>query len=366
MLANLSGAQRHVMETVWRMGPIARHEIARVTGLTGASITRLTRDLEELGLVSDKVIRDGARGQPARPVSLAEDGAYALGVNFSHTYLDVGLVNLVGSMVAHERLPLADLSPSSIARLAREGLDTLRMRSKVALTRIVGAGFSVPGDFRPTGRFNAHAYFPDLADQDLRAIFSAQMPIPVAIENDAACAALGERIHGAGVGLETFILVHIGHGVGSGWILEGRLFRGAHDNAGMIGVNFPMTAPRPSGQDLFATLAAEGFSAADFDALDEIDLQHPVVRKWITRAGAQLASGLYAITRAVDPQAVILGGRLPPQFQAALFAAMPLESILAQDSDLPQPRILQSALGTNAGVTGAAAICFFQAFFAQR
>jgi predicted NBD/HSP70 family sugar kinase len=366
MFSNLSPAQRQVLETVWRQGPIARHEIARVTGLTGASITRLTRDLEDLGLVADKVVREGARGQPARPVSLASAGAHALGINFSHSYLDLGLVNLVGDMVAHERVRLPEPDPIMIARLASDGLERLRARAKVPLKRIVGAGFSVPGDFRSGGRFNAHAYFPQLADKDLASLFAAEMPVPVIVENDAASAALGERIHGAGMAFDTFILVHIGHGVGSGLILEGRLYRGAHANAGMVGVLFPSDLPRPSGQDLFETLAKADLPYPDFDALESIDLADPVVRAWIERAGAQLTEGLYATTRVIDPEAVILGGRLPPRFLAALFDAMPLGARLACDANLPGPQILQSALGPHAGVTGAAAVCFFQAFFTRR
>jgi predicted NBD/HSP70 family sugar kinase len=201
-------------------------------------------------------------------------------------------------------------------------------------------------------------------------VFAAAMPVPIIVENDAASAALGERIHGVGIGLDTFMLVHIGHGVGGGLILDGALFRGAHDNAGMIGVNFPMTAPRPSGQDLFQTLARAGINAVDFDALETIDLAHPAVKGWIDRAGAQLANGLHAVVRVLDPQAVILGGRLPPDLQAALFNAMPLADRLADDlasgTNLPGPRILNSTLGMHAGVTGAAAICFFKAFFNTR
>jgi predicted NBD/HSP70 family sugar kinase len=370
MFGTLTPAQRKVLETVWRMGPIARHEIAGVTGLTGASITRLTRDLGDLGLIVESVARDGARGQPARPVSLAPAGAFALGVNFSHSFVDIGLINMRGETVAHERATLPEPDPLAIASIACDALERLRMRARVPLKRIVGVGFSVPGDFRADGRFHAHAYFPLLAEKDLRALFAAALPVPVIVENDAASAALGERIHGAGIAIDTFMLIHIGHGVGGGLVLDGKLFRGAHDNAGMIGVNFPLDQPRPSGQDLFAVLAAAGIAAGDFDALETIDLAHPAVQNWVARAGGQLADALWPIIRVIDPQAVILGGRLPPRLQAALFDAMPLGNRLGSDlaggTLLPGPRVLNSAMGMHAGVIGAAAICFSEAFFNHR
>lgn len=361
----LSATQRLVLETVWRQGEISRVGIAKATGLTGASATRLVRDLEERGLTVDRVQHDGARGQPSRPVSLARDGAYALGVNFSHSYLDVGLVSLVGELVVQERLPLERATPDVIGRMAAEAFDRLRRRAGVPLKKTVGAGFSVPGDFISPTRLNAHAYFPDFADTDVREVFSRHLPIPVVIENDAASAALGERVHGLGRSYSSFILVHVGHGVGSGLVINGQLHRGFHDNAGLIGIAFPMDAPRPSGQDLFATLKTAG-APSDFDALDSVDLDDPQVARWLDRAGAQLAEGLYVPARVVDPQAIILGGRLPPRFLKELYRRTPVATVLERNAPLPSPPFLLSELGAFAGVIGAAAACFFRTFFADR
>ncbi len=360
---DLSSTQRIILETVWRQREISRVEIAKATGLTGATVTRLTRELEDLGLTSDRVQRDGARGQPARPVSLVADGAYALGINFSHSYIDVGLVNLLGEMAAHDRLPLERPTPSAIGRLAQETFDRLRRRISVPLKKIVGAGVSAPGDFNASGRLNAHAYFPELADLDLGRALSEHLTIPLTIENDAASAALGERVHGAGLMAKSFILVHVGHGIGAGLVLDGNLHRGSNLNAGLLGVSFPMDAPRPSGQDLFETLQAAGIEVSDFDALDALDLDEPAVSAWLSRAGRQLAEALYGPTRLVDPDAVILGGRLPPRFLAELFRRTPLDSVLARNAPLPSPRFLLSKLGPFAGVVGAASACFFQSFF---
>ncbi len=361
---SLSATQKRVLQTIWRHGAISRVDIAKATGLTGASATRLVRDLEERGLTVDRVQHDGARGQPSRPVSLAANGAYALGVNFSHAYVDVGLVSLAGEMAGHERLPLAEPTPHLVGALAAEAFERLRRRTGIPLKRTVGAGFSVPGDFISPNRLNAHAYFPAFADIDVQAVFAGNMPVPVVIENDAASAALGERVHGLGRRFDSFILVHIGHGIGSGLVLGGQLHRGFHLNAGLLGVAFPMDRPRPSGQDLFAALAKSGIPANDFDVLDSLDLDQPAVSSWLDRAGAQLAEGLEAPVRMVDPQAVILGGRLPPRFLEALYMRTPLGPVLDRSRPLPSPAFAVSELGAFAGVIGAASACFFHIFFA--
>lgn len=362
----LSATQRLVLETVWRHGAISRAAIAKATGLTGASATRLVRDLEERGLTVDRVQHDGARGQPSRPVSLARDGAYALGVNFSHSYLDVGLVSLAGDLANHERLPLDRAEPDVIGRMAAEAFERLRKKAGVPLKKIVGAGFSVPGDFISPTRLNAHAYFPDFAGVDVRSIFAAHLPVPVFIENDAASAALGERVNGLGRTFGSFLFVHIGHGIGAGLVFDGQLHRGFHDNAGLVGAGFPMDGPRPSGQDLFSTLRTADVPATDFDQLDSIDLDLPQIRAWLERAGKQIAEGLHIPVRVVDPQVVILGGRLPPRFLRELYLQTPMAEVLQRNAPLPCPDFRLSELGDFAGVIGSASACFFRAFFESR
>jgi predicted NBD/HSP70 family sugar kinase len=352
------------METIWRCGPIPRIDIARLTGMTGPHITRLTKDLEDRGLISDTVLRDGTRGQPVRPVSLAREGAYALGINFSHTFIEIGLVDLAGNLVSHEKLPLGRAEPKAIVTAARDALERQVQRTAISRDRIVGAGFSVPGDFREGSRkLHAHMYFPDLAEVDLAEAIEGEMPVPVSVENDAASAAVGERVHGAGGAYRSFLLVHVGHGIGSGLLLDGRLYRGAFGNAGMIGTLFPMNAPRPSGQDLFQTLQQARISINDFDDLDKLDLSNPVVVAWLERAGRQLSEGLYYAARILDPEAVILGGRLPPLVLEALYKHVNLDTLFERESFLPRPVVIRSRLGSYAGVVGAAAVCFFKTFF---
>jgi predicted NBD/HSP70 family sugar kinase len=360
----LSPAERQVLETVWRRGPIARIDIAKETGLTGATITRLTRELELRGLVFDTIQRDGNRGQPSRPVSLAQQGAYAFGVNFSHNSIDFGLIDLAGRLVSHERAPLARALPTTLASRTSKALARHLAKANLSQDRVVGVGFSVPGDFRQeTGRLNAHVFFPDLQDVDLQAQISPQFTVPVLVENDGASAAVGERVHGQGATYRSFLFVHIGHGVGAGLVLNGRLYRGAYGNAGMIGPAWPLHQPRPSGQDLLENLKASDIAVTDFTDLENIDPDHPALVKWYERAGPQLAEGVYIAARVLDPQVVILGGRLPPPILSRLFSHVPLDGAFNRESTLPHPDFRMSTLGSFAGVIGAASMCFFKAFF---
>lgn len=358
----LSPSERVVLRAIWRHAQISRNQIALVTGMAPASTTRLVRGLEQRGLVTETVLRSGARGQPSRPLSLRPEGAYAFGVYFSHSYVEAGLVDLAGTLVSHARTSLAAPRAELVAAAARQALTSQVEALGIPLDRVIGAGFAVPGDFGETPAFlKAHAYFPDLLDADVAAVFTGAMPVPVFIENDAASAALGERINGLGRTLRSFLYVHIGHGVGGGLILDGRLHRGEHGNAGAIGAMYPMSEPRPSGQDLLETLAARGIPVRDFDDLDELRPEDcPPLRQWIARAGAQLGSGIHVAARLLDPAGVIIGGRLPPHLVTSLLQATDLEAAFSPSRTIPVPPVHASSLGTFAGLIGAASICHFE------
>jgi predicted NBD/HSP70 family sugar kinase len=363
-LFHLQDSEKSVLRCIWAEGAIPRIDIGKRTGLGSATVTRITRELSRRGLVQESVRRSGRRGKPARPVTLRQRGAFAYGVYFSHSYMDVGLIDLTGRLIAQERLPFDQATPSLIARTARIGLTRLTASTGVELARVVGAGFALPGDFGESGKLKAHAYFPALMDCDAMAVFSESMPIPVFVENDGTAAAAGERVNGVGRSIQTFVFIHIGHGVGGGLVLSGRLFRGHHGNSGLMGGLFALNAPRPSGQDLIETLQAAGYKVPDFNFLDDpAILDSPVMRKWIGRAGRQLGQALSVGGRLIDPEAIILGGRMPPKILNALFAALDVKGAFAASQSLPPPAVLASELGPDGGLIGAASVCMLKTFF---
>lgn len=360
----LQDSEKSVLRSIWAEGPIPRIDIGERTGLGSATVTRITRELVRRGLVQESVRRNGRRGKPARPVMLRQRGAFAYGVYFSHSYMDAGLVDLTGRLIAQERLTFDQATPSLIVRAARIGLTRLTARAGVELARVVGAGFALPGDFGDSGKLKAHAYFPALWDCDVMAAFSESMPIPVFVENDGAAAAAGERVNGIGRSIQTFVFIHIGHGVGGGLVLNGRLFRGHHGNSGLMGGLFPLNAPRPSGQDLIETLQAAGYSVPDFNALDDPTvINSPAMRKWTARAARQLGQALSVAGRLVDPEAIILGGRMPPKILNALYSALDVKGAFAASQSLPHPTVLASELGPDGGLIGAASVCMLKTFF---
>ena len=363
--ASLNLSEKRVLDIIWRHGPIARVDIGPMTDLSTMSVTRITRELSEQGLLSEAVQRTGGRGQPARPLMIRPDAAFSAGVYFTSKSVQIGLIDLSGQLLEQETIKTDAETPGDVAKVANQALKCLMLQRKVAPDRMVGIGFALPGDFiTDRKRLNAHALFPGFRGDDLQAELQAGCDLEVHVENDAASAALGERLLGIGQTINSFFFTHIGHGIGSGMVLDGRLYRGANGNAGIIGVQYPNDAPRPSGQDLFEALRAGGIVVSDFPDLEELRPQNCApLRAWINRAAAQLRQGLWITARLLDPDAIIIGGRLPHHLLQEIVARVDDASFCNEGVMLPRPRVFTSSLGPTAGVVGAAAVPLYSRYF---
>ena len=358
----LSSSERRVLNAIWRRGPIARGDLAVATGLTPASVTRVVQGLFEREMVRETVERIGARGQPIRPVSVRIDGAHAIGVYFSHRSVEIGLVDMGGSQLETRTLSAEAGTPEAVAQVTRAFIADIVARKLIRPDTLAGVGIALPGDFiLGAEQLNAHEFFPALGRPGAVRTMAHGVDVPVFVENDAASAALGERLLGAGQGLDDFLFVHVGHGIGGALFLGGRLYRGVNGNAGMIGIQFPNDRPRPSGQDLFANLQREGVAVEDFPQLEALSISGcPPLRAWIKRAGAQLRLQLALTARILDPGTILIGGRLPLAMLNALVAEIDTPEFCNEGAGLPRPRVMASPLGIKAGMIGAASLPIFR------
>ena len=205
---------------------------------------------------------------------------------------------------------------------------------------------------------------PGWSGTDLVGFFRDRHRIPIAIDTDVNCAAVGERLFGSGRGLDTFCYVTIGTGIGVGMIVIGAPYGGAnHPEAGHIRV------PRAPGDETF-----EGHCPFHGDCLEglasgpamtarwgirppELPDDHPA---WLIEADyiAALCTNLTYIMR---PDRIILGGGVMQRLQLYGLVRKALREKLAgydasiRDID-PQTYIAEPTAGSSAGLSGALAM----------
>jgi glucokinase len=87
---------------------------------------------------------------------------------------------------------------------------------------------------------STNAKYEDAPDLDLQAWASLELGLPLWLENDARMALLGEWHAGAAMGSDDVVMVTLGTGMGTAAMIEGRVLKGKHFQAGCLGGHFPM------------------------------------------------------------------------------------------------------------------------------
>ena len=162
---------------------------------------------------------------------------YRIGVDLGGTNIAVGLINddyeIIARAGAKTNIPRpAEEIFADIVKCAKEAV----AKAGVEMSEVASIGIGTPGSCDKKNGVILYAnnlYFDNVPAAEL---VNKELPgIPVYIENDANCAALGEALAGSGKGKKSFIAVTLGTGVGSGIVLDGQVLTGCNDAGGELG-----------------------------------------------------------------------------------------------------------------------------------
>ncbi|HWQ93371.1 MAG TPA: ROK family protein [Clostridia bacterium] len=159
-----------------------------------------------------------------------------LAADFGGRRIKLGLVR-DGQVAARQVLPAnADQPLEARLEAVAEGLKTLCGELGLATADCGGVGFAYPSiiDTRQARILDHFGKFGDASRLDLRAWAKNTLGLPLAIDNDARMALIGEWRYGAGRGCDNLAVMTLGTGLGTSAVIEGRVLRGAHGQAGIL------------------------------------------------------------------------------------------------------------------------------------
>jgi predicted NBD/HSP70 family sugar kinase len=220
-----------VLRVIGLSGPLSRTAIAAELEVSPATITALTRDLLEDGLIEPAGKEPVAvRGRPAELLRVVPSAATLLGAKVSATSVTGVTSDLLGSASEAFLHPYDATLADPIAALA----EVLAPHVASAGGSLLGIGLGVPGVVDvTTGRVSA----PTLGWDGLPvgAELGRRFGLPVVVDNDVNTLAVAERLYGRARDVDDALTVTIGRGIGLAITLGGRLHRGAHGGAGEFG-----------------------------------------------------------------------------------------------------------------------------------
>jgi predicted NBD/HSP70 family sugar kinase len=376
---NLEQAKSHnrrvVIEAVRINGGLSRAAIARLTALSSQTVSNIVEELEAAELLRPEAPPKGARGQPAVPYSINPDGGYSIGLQLDHQ-LAVGVVSdLSGKVRARTQRavdrPMPELAMPMLAGIA----DELSRAFNFDRTRLLGIGMAMPGPFGVEGMTSVGpTALPGWQDFPVAEELQRLTGMPVTVENDATAAAIGERLYGVARGLNSFVYLFIGTGLGAGLFLDGHLYKGSRHNAGEIGHMIVDPGGPVCGCGKRGCLERYVSLRAAYESLDLPDPDHASpemleellergdirVEAWIADAVAPLRQAINVLELALDPESVVLGGFMPlPLIEAIARRLAPLHLSVSAASERTVPRVMVGAAGRDTSVLGAAALPIF-------
>ena len=239
----------------------------------------------------------------------------AIGIDVGGTKAAAVRVGASGDVLAHAVVdtPAADV-PALLAAM-------LEVATAVHTPEVSAVGVGAAGLVETaTGRVR---YAPNLAwrEVDLREVLDG-LGAPIVVDNDCTTATLGELLVGAGRGVDTFLYVGVGTGIGGGLVHDGALVRGAHGFAGEIGhlIVEPDGARCGCGNrgcwetvasgSALSRLGRERLGAsADGPAVVAAAREgNAAARSVLEDVGRRLGEGIAGLINVLDPELVIVGG----------------------------------------------------------
>ncbi len=216
---------------------LSRTDIAKQTGLTGAAISRITRELIDAGLLKEgaTIPLKGRVGRRNVILELSDDGAFVLGITLTGNVRSVSIANCRGEIIARDNVRLLDLkNPLATLKQVAKVATTLIEKTDFDRSRLLGAGISIAGRADPeTGTLIAS---PPLGWDDVPVgeIFSKALDLPVKVEGRAVALLKAERTRGRAADTANVVLINNGLGLGGSVAIDGRILRGRDDMVGQI------------------------------------------------------------------------------------------------------------------------------------
>jgi predicted NBD/HSP70 family sugar kinase len=364
--------RRVVLDVVRQLGLVGRMEISRHAHLSTQAVSNIVDDLVADGLLIKAGRLRAGRGLPPIQFAVNPDGGMTAGIEVAADHISTLLVDIGGRIRAQRTLPIGRNDPEAVLPAIKSEIAAAQAEVKAPLPQLLGIGVVMPGPFNIEGMTSVGpTTLSGWMDFDAATRIGRMLGAPVTVENDATAAAVGERLHGAAKDLRNFCLIYFGHGLGLGIVVDGRPFRGAHGNAGEIGHVLVERGGRlcscgqhgcleayASFHALIERVRAAGAPDPTYADIERLHGErHPVVQAWIKEAAGYLAPQVAMLENLFDPEAVIIGGAMPPGLLEDLAKAMePLPLSVASRRDRSGARLIHGRTGRLIAALGAAAL----------
>ena len=309
---------------------------------------------------------------------------YYLGIDLGGTFIKGGIVDDQGVILLRDKVPTqSEMGAEGVVANIVALCENLIQKANLSFSDLSGIGIGVPGMI--DSKTGTVVYSNNLGWKNfpIASMVSERLRLPVKIANDANVAALGEAKFGCGKEYRDSVMITLGTGVGSGVVIDGKLFEGNRSAGAEIGHTVIVAEGEECTCGRRGCLEAYASASALIRDTKHAMKQHPQSKLWeISSLGAvtgktafdyydhdkyakavvdnyieKLGIGIVNIANAIRPEIIILGGGVCSEGERLI---APLQQILNRDifakDQGPEVKIVTAELENDAGLLGAAAL----------
>jgi predicted NBD/HSP70 family sugar kinase len=334
------------LDTLYRKGASSRAAIAKTTGISKPTISESAQRLLAVGKIVEVGQAPGNRGRSPLLYDINPHHGHSIGVALERGYVAVRAVDHKGEVIGEYQIGGDEDLPTAVA----DARKLVSKCSRQAGSPRLATAISVAAPVDP--KTHAVRQLPDSPFTGTVPSFGAALGLapgePVLVDNDVNWASLAENRTGAMTGVDDFLYVYLGAGIGASLFLGGRPYRGIHGMAGEIAF-LRMT----DGDTLMSRLAHSPIGSVDGRSID-LERARALLDTTIARPHADeildnLSRAIVNVATAIDPGHVVFGG---PLAQTTRIANDLIPRI--HDAALTELDIAISPLGQTAPLDGAA------------
>ena len=318
-------------------------------------------------------------------VSEKPEKKYYAGIDLGGTFIKAGIVDGEGNLLAADKVPTASRGDyAAVVRDMAELVKNLCRRLDIDYRALSGVGIGAPGSIDSERGVIVYSNNLKWHDVPIVEMLEKELGLPVSITNDANAAALGESYCGASKGCRSSVLVTLGTGVGSGIVLDGKLYEGKCSAGAEIGhtvikaggkkctcgrrgcleayasasalVREAKRAMKRNPQSVLWEMCGGDIGKVDgkavFDAVRKGDFTANAV---LDRYAEYLAAGLVDIANLLRPDMILIGGGISAAGDLLL---KPLKAVFDREvfggNSYASVSLGLASLGNDAGIFGAA------------
>lgn len=341
-----------ILRTIRHYGPISRSEIAKKNKISPTTVTAAVKELIRQGLVYEDGVGVSTGGRKPVLVRFSSDSKFIIAVAITNSSIKIAEMNLEAKVRKQKIFPVYNLTGKLVIDYLLKSIGQF-LEEYSDLTKCIGISIISPGIINVDQGIIYENTKLKLKNIPLKEMVEKQFKLKTWLENDANAIALAEKRFGAYRKFKNLIYITIGDGVGAGIIVNGSIFRGCRGGAGEVGhtsidrngipcdcgntgclenyVSWPAICSKvlssvAQGKPTMMSESVKGDISRITPSIfsDALKKNDQLAKEIMKDTAAYLATGMVNLVNLLNPDIIILGGKVAYDNQFLLSQAKKL------------------------------------------